>query len=72
MLRTAKRLDVKLFIAESQRLVKCLTEEELLLLENRVNFTVIENNLRLNKLILELIHKENNTKLMVRQLIINF
>jgi hypothetical protein len=52
MLRRATKLNIKLFIAEPQRLIKYLNEEQIRLLNISDNSTVIETNFKLNQILL--------------------
>jgi hypothetical protein len=60
LLRRATKLDIKLFIAEPQRLMEYFNEEQIRLLNISDNSTAIETNFKLNKILLGIFESDLN------------
>ncbi len=60
LLRRATQLNIKLFIAEPQRLIKYLNEKEIRLFKMSDNSTEIETNFKLNKILLGIFESDLN------------
>jgi hypothetical protein len=60
LLRRATKLNIKLFIAEPQRLIKYLNEVQIRLLNISDNSTAIETNFMLNKILLGIFESDLN------------
>jgi hypothetical protein len=60
LLRRATKLNIKLFIAEPQRLIKYLNEKQMRLFKMSDNSTEIETNFKLNKILLGIFESDLN------------
>jgi hypothetical protein len=60
LLRRATKLNIKLFIAEPQRLIKYLDEKHMILFKISDDLTEIETNFNLNKILLGIFDSDLN------------
>jgi hypothetical protein len=65
-LATAASFDIKLFVVESERLITHLNEEELKLLEESDNSSIIEAHFRINRIILGIFESDSDKNQTVR------